>query len=290
MRSISLFLIFLVASMAFGQQESIRIGPGDEIHINVFDTPELSQDVHVNDHGEITLLMGGEVKLGSLSPALAAAAIEAKLAESKVMRRPKVAVTITQYATQAVSVLGQVNHPGAYKIMTPRPILDVLTEAGGLTDLANRQLTIERRATGDKLAYYVSNNAGDALDTEVLVYPGDTVIVPRVGVIYVLGDVGRPGAYPLATNDSKMTLMQVIALAGGTNKTAVPAHTRLLQKTEHGYSETTIQLSAVQKGKAPDQFLAPDDIIYVPFSYLRNFAIGADGLVAAAASAAVYHY
>jgi polysaccharide biosynthesis/export protein len=290
MRSISLLLIVLVASMAFGQQESIRIGPGDEIHINVFDTPELSQDVRVNDRGDITLLMGGEVKLASLSPALAAAAIEAKLAESQVMRRPKVDVIITQYATQAVSVLGQVNHPGAYKIMTPRPILDLLTEAGGLTDLASRQLTIKRHATGDKLAYYVSNNAGEALDTEVLVYPGDTVVVPKAGVIYVLGDVGRPGAYPLATNDSKMTLLQVISLAGGTNKTAGPAHTRLLQKTEHGYSETTIQLSAVQKGKAPDQFLAPDDIIYVPFSYLRNFAIGADGLVAAAASAAVYHY
>jgi polysaccharide export outer membrane protein len=290
MRRISVLLFFFLFALLASAQESLTIGPGDQIRINVFDTPELSQDVRVTDGGEVTLLMGGKVKVSSLLPAQAAKAIENTLVSGKVMRQPSVSVTITQYATQAVSVLGQVNHPGAYPILTPRTILEVLTDAGGLTELANRKVAIRRHASGATLDYYVSNDASEAMNSQILVYPGDTVFVPKVGVVYVLGDVGRPGGYAIATNDSRLTVLQVTSLAGGANKTAVTAHVRLIHKTVNGYQELPIHLNDMQKGKIPDMPLEADDIVYVPFSYLKNFAVGADGLVAAAASAAVYHY
>jgi polysaccharide export outer membrane protein len=125
----------------------------------------------------------------------------------------------------------------------------------------------------------------------LLVYPGDTVFVPRASFVYVLGDVAKPGGYAMATNDSKLSVLQVVAQAGGTQPTAVPAKARLIRKRDDGtYEESALPLSDMQKGKTSDRQLQTDDIIYVPFSYVRSMALGVDSLVAAAASASIYRF
>ena len=96
--------------------------------------------------------------------------------------------------------------------------------AGGLTDLADRKITIERHADpADKVTYYVSNRSDEAMSSQVQVYPGDLVLVPKVGVVYVLGDVGKPGGYSMSTNDSRMTVMEALAsLARPTRRRCFP--------------------------------------------------------------------
>jgi polysaccharide export outer membrane protein len=282
-------LAFCLTSTLLAQKESLLIGPGDELEIEVFDTPDLDQNSRVTDAGEFPLLLGGKVKLASLTPAEAARTIETALIQAHVMYYPKVLVTVTQYATQNVTVFGQVARPGTYSIETPRSVVDVLGLAGGLTDLADRHVTIERHTSHRQIPYYVSNRASDYLDQTVLVNPGDKILVPKAGIVYVLGDVGRPGGYPMTNNDGTLTVMQAIAGAGGTASSAVPSHTRLIRRTSvGGYQSDPVPFSDMQKGKKPDIPLQAGDIVYVPFSYLRNAALGLTGIAAAATSAVIY--
>jgi polysaccharide biosynthesis/export protein len=206
------------------------------------------------------------------------------------MNHPDVTVTIEQYSTQVVSVLGQVKNPGAYTISTSRSILSVVALAGGLTESADFHITIQRRdASQQPVSYTLSNDPRAAIADEVQVFPGDTIVVPKAGIAYVLGDVRRPGGFVMQNNHSQLTVMQAIALAGGTAPSAVPSHARLIRKApEGGYREIAVNFSAIQKGKQSDIVLEPDDVLYMPFSYLRNIASTSSGIVASATSASVY--
>ena len=288
---ISLLLLLCCAVCCCAQTESLTIGPGDILHVKVLEAPELEQSVRATDTGKLPLILGGNVQVAGLTPAQAALAIEQVLVAGHYVLTPHVSVTIEQTATQNVTIMGQVHVPGSYPIATPRPILDVLALAGGLTDLADRRVTIQRHATKQRLEFIDSNSADTALDTSVLVFPGDTVIVPKADVVYILGDVNRPGGIAMVTNDSKLSVVQAISLAGGTPPNAVPSHARLIRKQADGsHLDIPLQLSDMEKGKKPDMPLQPDDIVYVPFSYARNMAVGAGSLVGATSSAAIYRF
>lgn len=290
-RLFSFAFVFSISSAAFAaNSESLLIGPGDTLHIQVLDTPELDQHPRVTDAGEIPLIGVGNLKVGGLTPGAAAEKVRERLISMHYMNHPQVTVTVEQYATQTVSVLGQVKNPGAYTISTPRSILSVVALAGGLTDSADFHLTIQRRdGSQSPVDYNLSNDPRAAIADEVQVYPGDTVLVPKAGIAYVLGDVNRPGGFVMQNNHSQLTVLQAVALAGGTPPSAVPSHARLIRRTSQGgYEEMALNFSAMQKGKKPDMLLQPDDIIYMPFSYVRNIASTSSGIVAAAAGAAIY--
>jgi polysaccharide export outer membrane protein len=88
---------------------------------------------------------------------------------------------------------------------------------------------------------------------------------------------------------SQLTALEAVALAGGTLPSAVPAHAKLIRRqSDGGFKEVALNFSQMQKGKQPDMALEPDDVIYIPFSYLRNVVSTSSGIVAAATSAAIY--
>jgi polysaccharide export outer membrane protein len=287
----TLLVLFCCAACCGAQNESLTIGPGDTVHVKVLESPELEQTTRVTDAGALTLILGGKVQVAGLNPAEAAVAVARVLVEGHYLLTPHVSVITEQTATENVTILGQVRTPGSYPIATPRPILDVLALAGGLNDVAQRKVTIQRHSNKERVDYVLSNSANAALDGNIPVYPGDTVLVPKADVVYVLGDVNRPGGIAIVTNDSKLSALQALSLAGGTPPNAVPSHARLIRKQPDGtHVEQQLQLSAMQKGKEPDIPLQGDDIIYVPFSYARNMAVGAGSLVGATSSAAIYRF
>ncbi len=278
-------------AFAWAQKESLLIGSGDLVTIQVLEAPELTQHVRVTDAGYINLLVGGDVKLAGLTPEEAAASVKQALIDGHYLLTPHVVVTDDQQVTQNVTVLGQVRNPGAFPIETPRTVLDVLALAGGVTDVADRRITIQRHDSGEKIEYFLSNKSSTALNESVKVDPGDTILVPKIDVVYIMGDVARPGGYPMATNDGKLSLLQAVAMAGSTQTSAVPNATRLIRKQSDGtFVEMKVALSRMAKGKQADIALRPDDIVYVPFSYLRNMATNLTGLVAAASTAVIYRY
>jgi len=140
------------------------------------------------------------------------------------------------------------------------------------------------------LEYFVSNNAAQAIEQQVMVNPGDTIVVPRAGIVYILGDVNRPGGYVMSNNESQLTLLQGLALAGGVTRAAKQSHAHLIRKKKDGgFLDSELSLGDIQKGKQPDLALFPGDVLYIPFSFARNFATtGAASIVASTAGAAVY--
>ena len=270
-------------------KESLLIGPGDLLHVTILREPELEQHARVLDSGDVSLPLIGGVHVAGLDPAAAAAAIAAKYRNGNFLKHPNVSVFVEEFATQPVSVLGQVEKPGTYKITTPRTLLDLLAMAGGLTPIADRHIMIER-APGAKQReerVFLSNRSGDALMANVTVDPGDTILVPKAGLVYVLGDVGRPGGYTME-NESRMTVLQAIALAGGVRHTAKVKKARVIHNVNGHLDEEPLPLREIEKGEAPDEFLHADDVIYIPFSLAKNIVLGTSAIVASASSALIY--
>jgi polysaccharide export outer membrane protein len=294
MKNLPLFCALLLLSSCIAtrlpaQNETLLIGPGDLLHLLVYDTPEMEQRARVTDAGDIPFSFLGSVPVAGLTPAAASEQIEHRLIAAGVMLHPQVTVRVEAYATQNASVMGQVQKPGSYEIDTGRKVVEVLAMAGGLTDIADRHITIQRFGPAkQRVEYYYSNAAPAALSDDPMVYPGDSVIVPKAAVVYVLGDVSKPGGYPISTNNSKMTVLEAIALAGYANHTAALGKSKLVRETATGVEETNLEVGAMQKGKKPDVALLPDDVVYIPFSFMRNIGINGQGILASATSAAIY--
>jgi len=267
---------------------SLLISPGDQLHISVLDMPDLEQEPRVTDAGDVPVQGVGNVRVVNMTPGEAATAIHDRYVSAHYLNHPQVSVVVDQYATQEVTLIGEVKTPGAYPIATPRPILDVIALGGGLNVDADRDVLVERH--GDQtnpIRYNLSNDGQQAIREQVLVNPGDTVVVAKAGIVYVLGDVNRPGGFAMSDNESKMSLLEALSIAGGAAKTAKLGHARLIRKADH--SEMQVSLGEIQKGKQPDFAMAPGDILYVPFSYAKNlFITSSAGIAGAAGAAAIY--
>ena len=210
-------------------KESIVVGPGDTLHVLVYDEPGLEQRVTVSDQGNAVFFLVGTVHVAGLSPSEVSRTLE-HLLGGHYLVHPNVNATIEQSATMQVSVLGEVHAPGTFDIGTARNILDIISLAGGLTDAADRRITIQHgMGKLDTTTVFVPNNASDAIAGSALVYPGDTVIVPKAGIVYILGDVNRPGGYYMQ-RDSQLSALQAIGMAGGLAMNAAAPSTRLVRK------------------------------------------------------------
>src|SRR5580698_4285700 len=267
--------------------ESLLIGPGDLLHVTIFREPDLEQKVRVKDSGEIDLDLAGTLHVAGLTPGDAAKSIAQLYIRGHYLNHPQVSVLVEEYATQSVSVLGQVNKPGAVALTTPRSLLDVLSLSGGLTEIADRRITIQRHSKNESTTVFLPNDSTASLHADVTVYPGDTILVPKAGVIYLLGDAARPGGYVMQ-DDAKLTVLEAMAMASGVNRTAKEDATRLIRKVNGKYQEQQVSLQEIEKGKKPDMQLEADDVLYVPFSMAKNVVLGASGIVSSASSAAIY--
>lgn len=269
--------------------ESLLIGPGDLLHIQVFKVIDLEQHVRVTDKGDIPVLLLGDIAVRGLTPGQAALIIEKRLQTGGFILNPHVSITIDSFATQSIYIFGQVHTPTALISPVARTIPEVISQAGGLTEAASFHVTIRRRNTGQLLTYTLSNNAAEVLDQDVLVYPGDTVFVNRAPLIYVLGNVARAGGYTLSDNHGTLTALEALSLAGGAAPTAAPGRSTLVRKNGTGtHAAIRVSLDAMRKGQVPDMPLQADDILYVPFSDARNVLVNLPSILSAAGSAAIY--
>ena len=268
--------------------ESLILSPGDLLGVTVVDVPEMEKHVRITDHGSITLPLVGELLVSGLTPEQAEQRVSAAFAAGHFIRNAQVNVGVDQYAAANVAVSGQVQHPGSYPLTVPRNLMDVLSMAGGLTPAADTHVTVQRRGADVKLLEAsLVNNPTAALKNSPLVYPGDLVIVPKAGIVYVLGDVIHPGGYVMV-NDAQLTLLQAISLAAGTTKTASEAHVRLVRNAATGPVEIPVCLKCLEKGTQPDIELQPEDVVYIPYSTTKNIMLGAGSILSSTGGAAIY--
>ncbi len=262
------------------------IGPGDDLDITVYGAPDLSGHMRVSANGNISIPLIGYVRIAGLSNSEAEAAIEAQLREKSVVNDPQVSVYVKEYGSGGISVAGEVAKPGSYSALGPHRLFDVLQAAGGPTDRAANKVIISHRGQTEVTTVFLSKNPAEMAASNIDLQPGDTVIVPRAGIVYVLGEVTRPGGYVLNATGG-VTVLQVVAVAGGTTHVASAGKTRLLRKTDSGFQEERIDLKKLLRGQIRDVAVKDEDILFVPNSAIKT-ALNASALVAVAASTAIY--
>jgi polysaccharide biosynthesis/export protein len=245
----------------------VTFGPGDLIEVNVYNVPELTTKARVSNSGDVYLPLIDYVHIEGLTQEEAQGLIEKRLDEGGFVRNPHVTIFVDEAASQGVTVIGEVGRPGIYPDVMDHKLYEVLSEAGGFTQAASHKITIIRRNQPKTVHVDLPRNLGDDPGGNIEILPGDTITVPRAPVIYVVGDVGRPSG--LLVDNGTITVLQALALAGGTNHTAKMSGARIIRKTPSGMTETRIQLKKMLEAKVPDLNLQPDDILFVPVSGLR---------------------
>ena len=260
----------------------LKLGTGDLIEVSVYNVPELSTKARVGNSGDIYLPLIDYVHVGGLTVEEAQALIQKRLEDGGFVRAAHVTIFLDESTSQGVTILGEVAKPGIYPAQGERKLYDLISAAGGFTASAGRKVSVIRQhSQSDPITINLPRNLADDLQNNIEILPGDTITVPRAPIIYVVGDVGHPTG--LLVDNGSLTVLQALALAGGTNHTAKMGATRIIRKGPTGMTETKVPLKKMLEAKAPDINLQADDILFVPLSGARVAA--GQGLQAAIATA-----
>ena len=266
---------------------NVKLGIGDLIEINVFGVPDLSTKTRISGSGDVYLPLIDYVHVADLTTDEAQLLIQKRLEDGGFVRSPHVSIFVDESASQAITVVGEVNHPGAYPAIGERRLFDIISAAGGLTDKAGRNVTIEHRGDpGPEVELQLSANLTEDTHNNVDVRPGDTIIVSRAGIVYVVGDVQRPSGFRI--EDASLSVLKALALAGGNTHTSALSKSRILRQTPNGIQEIPVNLKKMLYAKAPDMAMTKGDILFVPGSAAKTALYkGADVAVALSTSLAV---
>jgi len=270
---------------------SYVLGPEDQITVRVFAANDIpNKPVQIDNDGTVTLPMIGQVHAAGLT----VEQLQDNLvtAYKKYFKGPQITVQVNDFHSQPASVAGNVTTVGVVQLRGNRNLMEVIGQAGGLRADAGDSVLITRNLsegaipvsgaftdpTGKYSIAHInirSVMSGKNPEANIQIKPHDVITVPRARLIYVLGNVGRPGGYVMTENET-MSLTQAIALAGGWNKMASLSSARIL-RADGGPTRQQISANVkkIMENKTPDLQMRPDDILYIPNSMTK--AIGARG-------------
>ena len=247
----------------------LRIGSGDLIEVSMFENPDLSGRYRVDEMGDITVPLIGRVQLAGMTAAEAATKIEQLYVEGQILlpANSHATVFIAEYATQGVTVNGEVKTPGVYPALGVHKLNDLIAAAGGITGFAASHVVITHKDDPENPTTVEYNPAAlKPIIPDVQIFPGDSILIPRAGVVYVAGNVAKPGAY-LLDGRRALTVEEAMALSGGGGKASAMKRVQLVRTLDDGRKEAiTIPVNLIYKGRAPDVALIDGDILYVPTS------------------------
>jgi polysaccharide biosynthesis/export protein len=245
------------------------IHPGDIVEVQVFDAPEYSTRMPVSPAGEIAIPYAGLFHIEGMTSIQAAPAIARLFVQQQILRDPRVIVTTEQFG-YSVTVMGEVRSPGIYALAGKKRLLDMITQAGGVSDRAGHVIEIfPSGSMKNPQTVLWDPTLRENDNAELEIKTGETILVSRCGVVYVGGNVTRPGAFPLCESNHT-TLSEVIALAQGTKPSSYSQRTLLLRTSESGTRVVQkVKLEDVLRGRAVDITMQPDDILFIPPSILK---------------------
>lgn len=249
-----------------GDLPEVRIGAGDLLQVSVYGAPDFNKEIRVNSAGTISLPLIGDVKVAGMSSGEAEAEIGRRLAAGGYFSDPHVSVFAKEYATQGISVLGEVLKPGIYPLLGRHSILDAIAAAGGTTPRAGKTIRVTHRdSPGVSETISLSYRPEDPQQgNTMLARPGDTIVVSKAGIIYVVGNVKKPGGFVM--ENSEITVLQAIAMAEGPSEDAALNAAKLIRKEVNQPKEIPIALKDILTAKSPDLGLQAGDILFIPNS------------------------
>lgn len=294
MRNIAIALLsVLVACTASGQQQAAsahagggptslnessnlpveRIGRNDLIGITVYDSPELTRTVRVDYGGEIRLpMLQQHIQAAGLYPEDLENAIKTALIEGQVLVDPVVTVSVVEYRSRPINVVGEVRNPVTFQATGVVTLLDALSQAGGLTENAGAEILVSRQQLtpdGKSTSLIQRIPVRGLFDTvdpsqNLRLQGGEVIRVPEAGRVYVLGNVKSPGAIVIK-DGPESSVLKMLALSQGLN--SYSAHRAYIYRAEGGSggkSEIPIELKKIMDRKSPDVPLMANDILYIP--------------------------
>jgi polysaccharide export outer membrane protein len=270
----------------------LKIAPGFLLDIRFYDEPDLATTGRVNRDGDIVLPLAGSIHADKLTANELEREIETRYRAQEILNAPQVTVNILEYSSGWITVNGEVNRPGRLQLLAPHTLIDVLASVGGETAFASSDIDIHHGADpSDKqeLIRYARDSSPAAI-MNVMVDPGDTVVVHRAGIVYVLGGVLRPGGY-LLQEDGNLSADQAIAMAQGLLPEA-KVHTAWVIRRRPDGTELVIPYDYRRsiQGKRAGVPLHSQDILYVDLSKPKEIYTKLSGIINSASSAAIYVY
>ena len=266
------------------------IGPGEIVHINVFDAPDFSLVTRVSETGDVPYPILGSFHIAGLNSASAAQMLAKELKERNLMLDPEITVTVDSSST-GITVLGEVRGPGIYPPPGKHQLSDLLATAGGLTANTGRIIEITNdRNSGKKEYVSWDPTMHNTENFDRPVSPGDRVLVRACGIAYVGGNVNKPGAYSLCGSPN-ITLSEVMTLAGGIAPNSAPNKTYLVRAQPGGTKVVEqIDLKKVLTSRVADPIVHEDDIIYVSPSPIKEILKGALAFALTLAPSLLYQF
>jgi polysaccharide biosynthesis/export protein len=306
-----------LASLARTQPVDTPIGTGDLLHIDVFDVAELSRDLRVSDTGDISFpLIPGRIHAEGMTPFQLESQLEQLLVANGLVSHPQVSVFVREQNSQGISIVGAVSKPMVYQVIRPTTLLEVLADAGGITDDAGSLVIITRPThPATEKAEAPASSASDAsadgvggpevitiqirdlLDSgdskfNVQVYGGDVISIPKAGIVYVMGaGVSQPGGYVMLGHGDQITVLRAVALAHGLTGFA-KLDDAVIMRTNPvtgQRDQIPVRIKDIEKHKSDDLAMKSNDILYVPDSFGKKaLAKGGEAAIGIGSSVVIY--
>jgi len=244
------------------------VAAGDLLAITVYGAPEMSRSVRVSGDGFIRLpMLKRQIEARGAAPMELEQRVGAAIAEEKILVEPSVVVTIAEYAVRRIRVAGAVRHPLTFEATGPVTLLEALTRAEGLSAEAGAEILVTRTSglnTGGLTKRIVVKDLIETADpaANLVLDGGEDVRVPEAGRVFVVGNVKRPGAFPVGDSGGT-SVLKALALAEGlapfSNKQAY-----IYRPADGGKREIAVELRKIMERKLPDVDLIAGDVFYIP--------------------------
>lgn len=260
------------------------IGPNDLVAVSVYGAPEFSRTVRVNSDGFIRLpMLKQHIKVSGFYPEQIETAIANALEKEDILVDPFVTVTIAEYHSRPISVSGAVKQPLVFQADGSISLLEALARAQGLSAGAGLEILVTNASSDPgphsspltrRIAVHdLIDNADPAANLKL--FGGEEIRVPEINKVYVVGDVRRPGAYPLQGGGIDTTVLEVIALSEGLDTYASKTAYICRREASGSKNQIPVQLDKILQHKSPDVPLLANDILYVPDNRGKRFGIKA---------------
>jgi polysaccharide export outer membrane protein len=250
------------AAVASALEQEYQIGEGDLLKVTVYANPDLDTVTRVSGEGRITFPLIGEVAVNGMTTAQAQKLIADKL-RGGFIKKPEVSVFIQEYKSKKVTTLGEFIKPGLIELRGNATLMEVISNAGGVTANAGDTLVIKRKILKPGAAPSEDETItvpllefleGRATGGQVMVADGDSIYVPRAAFAFVSGAVRTPGVYKITQG---LTVLKAITLAGGFTQRAAKGKVSVIRKTAEGEQSSPARL---------EDLVQPDDVVVVPES------------------------
>jgi polysaccharide export outer membrane protein len=245
--------------------------PGDLVAVRLYGDTDYTPSARLSSTGDVFLPLAGSLHFAGLTVAQASELLAEKLTAGGMYRDPAISILATDGPNQTITVVGEAH--GIVPAVGTHHLLETLAAIGGIPATASHIITINRRGLAEPIIVDIGNDPLNTRENDIPVFAGDTIIISRIGIVYVIGAFKTTGVIPL-NSYGPLTLTELSALSGGTLITAKYDDLRIIRTIGTHRTVSVVDIKKIQNGKAPDPILEPNDIVYLAPSAFKTFFLG----------------